>query len=163
MPRRKKSRRSNRKDGVRVLVGNITYQIIKTENGLKCPCGLSCHNDSPCPHIKALLMENNVHELLVPMYKKLSKLICEHIRKDTFKEKILEKIEEELDKDCGFCCNELYRDPKREKWVICENCNGMTHLKCYLKWETQKKGCMYCRYGVPEAKPKDNNSENIEN
>lgn len=149
------AKRGKNKNGVKhivCLMGNISYKIKRTAEGLKCPCG----NKELCKHIKKVI-ENRINipcESTLTMndyllvYEKIKKPLVKHWDEphDQFNITISGLVDVIFQEDCGSCCYELIKDPKRRGWVLCKNCNKLAHMFCYCEWDKKDKGCMYCRY-----------------
>ena len=155
---KRRSRRSNGTKSIVCSVGNMTYKIARLDDGLRCPCGKKplcqhiekvvsdkltvtvCDNESESDTFRSLTFNDYIR-----VYEKIQDHISQIWTSIDLSETTYNKVRDIYYNDCGFCCYELAKDPKREGWVKCDKCGNLAHAKCYYKWEGKKKGCMYCR------------------
>ncbi len=144
-----KKGRSSRNDNSIIIYkhGIFNYHIKRTPDGLICPCKKIHEKYKPCcDHIRRLLKDNYFDDFYVKFYPKFKNIISDNYDNISLKTILKNKENEIMSDDCGLCCEELRIDRKNDGWVMCENCYKLTHTKCFAKWETRNKSCMYCRY-----------------
>jgi len=128
--------------------GNLIFDIVKTPEGLYCPCHkfYNKENDHMCPHILKLIKKKCVEDYIINLYDVFRSFISDHFNKKNLSEILKEKYDEIMSHDCAFCHDELYKNVKNEGWHICEGCKNLLHARCFRLWDIKNKGCMFCKY-----------------
>ena len=150
----KKRFRGSKKQAViqKIKEGQFIFAIIKTPNGISCPCNkfpLNRHHGFQkgdlCKHVLKILKEKGVSGEILKLYEIFKQVICANLNNHNLRKILDEKYEEIMKHECAFCHEELYKDFKNEGWHICHNCKNLLHAKCFLRWDVKNKGCMFCR------------------
>lgn len=144
-----KNRSKKNKNTIPYKDGWIIYNIKITEERLICQCG----GDELCNHIKNLLIDKNISNFVLCFYQKFKSIISQNYNDENLLDILDKECDNILSEDCGFCCSELRINPKKEMWVMCNNCNKLIHSKCYNRWTSKNKNCIYCRYEFPPNQP----------
>ena len=102
------------------------------------------NNSDFCKHILYYIDAMGIDINLLDYWNKIKDDIFLQLISNNINNEELWKIVKEtvFDAECGMCSNPISMNIE---YHMCDICKNLTHAKCYRKWESKKKGCMYCR------------------
>lgn len=136
-----------------VIDGFMNYQIQLSNNNPLCMCLFGQNTKSIfCKHsifyLHKLGFDIELLDYWHHIKSNIIKMIDDNKIDNTYLWKIIDN--EILNIECGFCLEKiinkkLSHSEQREKVHFCSECKGITHEKCYKKWDKKNAGCMLCR------------------